>query len=175
MTVHRCALPAAIDTKIQDKYYLATRNAQVEEAADAPSQLVTPNLDPTVPAPMINVAEYGFEGRFEEWAAAGRILRVLQGGGSHRTVGTPSAGSHPPLSDRRSTGTARRASSRWTCRPISGSRTVRPAPSPALLANFVRICAARAAAHLTKRDVPAVLRAARERFFGCQRFAGGVG
>ncbi|HET9118327.1 MAG TPA: cupin domain-containing protein, partial [Pseudonocardiaceae bacterium] len=25
------------------------------------------NLDPTVPAPMTNVAEYGFEGRFEEW------------------------------------------------------------------------------------------------------------
>ena len=26
------------------------------------------NLDPTIPAPMTNVAEYGFEGRFEEWA-----------------------------------------------------------------------------------------------------------
>ena len=31
-------------------------------------QLMTPNLDPTIPAPMINGAEYGFEGRFEEWA-----------------------------------------------------------------------------------------------------------
>lgn len=31
-------------------------------------QLATPNLDPTVPAPMVNVAEYAFEGRFEEWA-----------------------------------------------------------------------------------------------------------
>ena len=26
------------------------------------------NLDPTVPAPMTNVAEYGFEGRFVDWA-----------------------------------------------------------------------------------------------------------
>src|SRR3954470_22479578 len=25
-------------------------------------------LDPTVPTPMTNVAEYGFEGRFEDWA-----------------------------------------------------------------------------------------------------------
>ena len=27
-----------------------------------------PNLDPTVPAPMTNVAEYGFEGRLEDWS-----------------------------------------------------------------------------------------------------------
>ena len=26
------------------------------------------NLDPTIPAPMTNVAEYGFEGRFVDWA-----------------------------------------------------------------------------------------------------------
>ena len=25
------------------------------------------NLDPTVPTPMTNVAEYGFEGRFQDW------------------------------------------------------------------------------------------------------------
>ena len=31
-------------------------------------QSLAPNLDPTIPAPMINVAEYGFEGRFEDWA-----------------------------------------------------------------------------------------------------------
>ena len=32
------------------------------------------NLDPTVPAPMTNVAEYGFEGRFEEWADDARYF-----------------------------------------------------------------------------------------------------
>jgi len=32
------------------------------------------NLDPTVPAPMTNVAEYGFEGRFEEWADDARLF-----------------------------------------------------------------------------------------------------
>src|SRR5271155_6032945 len=32
------------------------------------------NLDLTVPAPMTNVAEYGFEGRFEEWADDARYF-----------------------------------------------------------------------------------------------------
>ena len=32
------------------------------------------NLDPTVPAPMTDVAEYGFEGRFEEWADDARLF-----------------------------------------------------------------------------------------------------
>jgi hypothetical protein len=28
----------------------------------------TVSVDPTVPTPMTNVAEYGFEGRFVDWA-----------------------------------------------------------------------------------------------------------
>src|ERR1700724_1990903 len=32
------------------------------------------DLDPTVPAPMANVAERGFEGRFEEWADDARYF-----------------------------------------------------------------------------------------------------
>ena len=32
------------------------------------------NLDPTIPAPMTNVAEYGFEGRFEDWADDARYF-----------------------------------------------------------------------------------------------------
>ncbi len=32
------------------------------------------NSDPTMPAPMTNVAEYGFEGRFEEWADDARYF-----------------------------------------------------------------------------------------------------
>lgn len=31
-------------------------------------------VDPTVPAPPVNVAEYGFEGRFEDWTADARFL-----------------------------------------------------------------------------------------------------
>src|SRR5919197_3664401 len=32
------------------------------------------NLDPTIPAPMTNVAEYGFDGRFEDWADDARYF-----------------------------------------------------------------------------------------------------
>src|ERR1700739_3859905 len=35
--------------------------------ANATASLI-PNLDPTVPAPMTHVAQYGFEGGFEDWA-----------------------------------------------------------------------------------------------------------
>jgi hypothetical protein len=31
-------------------------------------------VDPTIPAPMTNVAEYGFEGRFEDWAEDARYF-----------------------------------------------------------------------------------------------------
>ena len=31
-------------------------------------------LDPTIPAPMTNVAKYGFEGRFEAWAEDARYF-----------------------------------------------------------------------------------------------------
>jgi gentisate 1,2-dioxygenase len=34
----------------------------------------TLNLDPTIPAPMTNLAEYGFEGRFDEWADDARYF-----------------------------------------------------------------------------------------------------
>src|ERR1700722_17561434 len=33
-----------------------------------PAQTVAVNLDPTIPARMTNVGEYGFEGRFADWA-----------------------------------------------------------------------------------------------------------
>ena len=36
------------------------------------------NVDPTVPAPMTNVAEYGFEGRFAEWADDARYFEYSQ-------------------------------------------------------------------------------------------------
>ena len=41
--------------------------------ANANASLI-PNMDPTVQAPMTNVAEYGFEGRFEDWADDARYF-----------------------------------------------------------------------------------------------------
>src|ERR1700751_3720233 len=61
-----------LDTEIQDKYIKDARRTllgrmplmTIANAQASP----TPNLDPTIPAPMTNVAEYGFGGRFEDWA-----------------------------------------------------------------------------------------------------------
>lgn len=61
-------------------------------------QLATPNLDPTVPAPMVNVAEYAFEGRFEEWAEQAEFFEYSRAAnpiGSGLTRGCRSGGSVP--------------------------------------------------------------------------------
>ena len=52
------------------------------------------NLDATVPAPMTNVAEYGFEGRFEEWADDARYFEYSKaanpiGSGTHPGADRP--------------------------------------------------------------------------------------
>jgi hypothetical protein len=39
-----------------------------------PAGIDADTLDPTVPAPMTNVAEYGFEGRLEDWAGDARYF-----------------------------------------------------------------------------------------------------
>ncbi|GDY28399.1 cupin domain-containing protein [Gandjariella thermophila] len=38
----------------------------------------TDELDPTVPAPLVNVAEYGFEGRFEDWTEDARYFEYTK-------------------------------------------------------------------------------------------------
>ena len=38
----------------------------------------TITLDPTIAAPMANVAEYGFEGRFEDWAHDARFFEYTR-------------------------------------------------------------------------------------------------
>src|SRR6201998_2134863 len=43
-------------------------------ANDRQSATEPGNRDPTVPAPITNVAEYGFEGRFEDWADEARYF-----------------------------------------------------------------------------------------------------
>ena len=40
----------------------------------APTGIDDDEVDPTVPAPMTNVAEYGFEGRFQDWTDDARYF-----------------------------------------------------------------------------------------------------
>ena len=94
------------------------------------------NLDPTVPAPMTNVAEYGFEGRFEEWADDARYFeysKAVNPIGSGHAPQVPIVRFGPELYIDESTGVV----------PLDLSKelglSTGAATSPALLANFVRI------------------------------------
>jgi gentisate 1,2-dioxygenase len=94
------------------------------------------NLDPTVPAPMTNVAEYGFEGRFEEWADDARYFeysKAVNPIGSGHAPQIPIVQFGPEIYMDEPTGVV----------PLDLSKelglTTGAATSPALLANFVRI------------------------------------
>lgn len=99
-------------------------------------QSVVPNLDPTIPAPMINVAEYGFEGRFEEWADDAEYFEYSKAAnpiGSGHVPRVPITRFDPDVYLDEGTGVIPL--------DLSGELgiTTGPATSPALLANFVRI------------------------------------
>src|SRR5271156_5970595 len=94
------------------------------------------NLDPTVPAPMTNVAEYGFEGRFEEWADDARYFEYSKAAnpiGSGHAPQVPITPFGPEIYMDQPTGVV----------PLDLSKelgiTTGAATSPALLANFLRI------------------------------------
>jgi gentisate 1,2-dioxygenase len=94
------------------------------------------NVDPTVPAPMVNVAEYGFEGRFAEWAGDARYFEYSQAAnpiGSGFTPKIPIIKFSPEIYLDEPTGIV----------PLDLSQQLGiktgEATSPALLANFVRI------------------------------------
>lgn len=96
----------------------------------------TTDFDPTVPAPMTNVAQYGFEGRFESWADDARYFEYSRAAnpiGSGHTPRVPIARFSPDLYLDEATGVV----------PLDLSSelgiTTGEATSPALLANFVRI------------------------------------
>ena len=96
----------------------------------------TTTLDPTIPAPMANVAEYGFEGRFEDWAQDTRYFEYTKAAdpiGSGHAPRMPIAQFSPDLYCDQPTGII----------PLDLSKdlgiTTGDATSPALLANFVRI------------------------------------
>jgi hypothetical protein len=94
------------------------------------------NLDPTIPAPMINVAEYGFEGRFEDWADDARYLEYSKAAnpiGSGFAPQVPIRQFGPEIYRDQPTGVI----------PLDLSKELGiktgEATSPALLANFLRI------------------------------------
>src|ERR1700736_2476525 len=96
------------------------------------------NLDPTVPAQMTDVAQYGFEGRFEDWAEDARYFEYSQAAnpiGSGATSKVPIVRFSPELYRGEPTGVV----------PLDLSQELGirdgEATSPGLVANFVRICA----------------------------------
>jgi gentisate 1,2-dioxygenase len=97
---------------------------------------LTPNLDPTKPAPMINVAEYGFEGRFQDWAEDAEYFEYSKAAnpiGSGQVPQMPITRFDPDVYTDQPTGVI----------PLDLSKELRietgAATSPALLANFLRI------------------------------------
>ena len=105
-------------------------------ANDKQSPAAPVNLDPTVPAPMANVAEYGFEGRFEEWADDARYFEYSKAAnpiGSGHAPQVPIVQFGPEVYIDKPTGVV----------PLDLSQQLGikggGATSPALLAKFVRI------------------------------------
>jgi gentisate 1,2-dioxygenase len=93
-------------------------------------------FDPTVPAPMTNVAQYGFEGRFEDWAEDARYFEYSKAAnpiGSGHTSSVPiKAFSRDLYAD---------GPSRIIPLDLSNELGINngPATSPGLAAHFVRI------------------------------------
>jgi gentisate 1,2-dioxygenase len=94
------------------------------------------NLNPTIPAPMTDVARYGFEGRFDEWADDARYFEYSKAAnplGSGHAAQIPIVQFGPELYLDQPTGVV----------PLDLSTDLGikdgAATSPALLANFVRI------------------------------------
>ncbi len=101
----------------------------------SPEKSAVVNLDPTVPAPMTNVAEFGFEGRFADGRRRA-LLRVLEGRQPDR-LGIRAAGSDHPVRPR---GLHGRADQRGPAGSVQRPRHQdRGRDQPTLLANFLRI------------------------------------
>lgn len=101
---------------------------------------VETNLDPTIPAPMANVADYGFEGRFEDWAHQwGQDARYFE----YTKAANPIASGHAPSVPIAQFNPEIYCDQPTGVIPLDLSKdlgiTDGQATSPALLANFVRI------------------------------------
>ncbi len=135
-------------------------------------QSVAPNLDPTIPAPMTNVAEYGFEGRFEDWADDASYFEYSKAAnpiGSGHAPQVPITRFGPEIYLDQPTGVV----------PLDLSEELGiktgAATSPALLGQLPAHPRRRADRHQPERHLAAVLRALRAGLRGGQRPAGQVG
>src|SRR4051812_34104685 len=93
-------------------------------------------FDPTVPAPTTNVAERGFEGRFESWTNDARLFEYSK-------AANPIGSGHAPQLPIAQFGPDRYVDQPTGVIPLDLSDqlgiTTGAATSPALLANFMRI------------------------------------
>jgi gentisate 1,2-dioxygenase len=93
-------------------------------------------FDPTVPAPMTNVAEYGFEGRFEDWAQDARYFEYSK-------AANPIGSGHTSNVPIKSFGRDLYLDGPTRIIPLDLSTELGidngPATSPALVAHFMRI------------------------------------
>src|ERR1700757_1609971 len=94
------------------------------------------NFDPTIPAPVTNGAEYGFEGRFADWAEDARYFEYSK-------AANPIGSGHAPQVPIRRFGPEIYLDAPTGVVPLDLSKELgintSAATSPALLANFVRI------------------------------------
>ena len=99
-------------------------------------------VDPTIPAPMTNVAEYGFEGRFEDWAEDARYFEYSK-------AANPIGSGHTSKIPIRTFSRELYSDGPTHIIPLDLSHELGiangPATSPALVAHFVRI---RASEHI---------------------------
>jgi hypothetical protein len=93
-------------------------------------------LDPTIAAPVTNVAEHGFEGRFEDWAGDARYFE-------YSTAADPIASGHTSKVPATRFGRDLYADAPTSIIPLDLSRELGikggAATSPGLLASFIRI------------------------------------
>ncbi|MDT5328513.1 MAG: hypothetical protein QOF25_5665, partial [Mycobacterium sp.] len=93
-------------------------------------------FDPTIAAPMTNVADYGFEGRFDDWADDARYFEYSK-------AANPIGSGHTSPVPITSFGRQLYAGGPTRIIPLDLSNELNlkdgPATSPALVANFVRI------------------------------------
>jgi gentisate 1,2-dioxygenase len=105
----------------------------------SPEMSAVVNLDPTVPAPMTNVAEYGFEGRFVDWADDARYFEYSK-------AANPIGSGYAPQVPITRFGPEFYMDAPTSVVPLDLSNELGiktgAATSPALLANFLRIRAA---------------------------------
>jgi gentisate 1,2-dioxygenase len=93
-------------------------------------------LDPTIAAPVTNVAEYGFEGRFEDWTGDARYYE-------YTSAANPIASGHTSQVPAKQFGRELYLDAPTSIIPLDLSADLNighgPATSPGLLASFVRI------------------------------------